>query len=64
MKENREDRILLGGDFNGRIGERVGRNWVRGRGMGKENPKARWKMQRGRIEREQTRRRKRGNGPI
>jgi hypothetical protein len=32
MKENREDRILLGGDFNGRIGERGGRNWVKGRG--------------------------------
>jgi hypothetical protein len=26
MKENREDRILLGGDFNGRIGERGPRN--------------------------------------
>jgi hypothetical protein len=26
MKENREDRILLGGDFNGRIGERGARN--------------------------------------
>jgi hypothetical protein len=25
MKENREDRILLGGDFNGRIGERGAR---------------------------------------
>jgi hypothetical protein len=27
MKENREDRILLRGDFNGRIGERGARNW-------------------------------------
>jgi hypothetical protein len=26
MKENREDRILLGRDFNRRIGERVARN--------------------------------------
>jgi hypothetical protein len=26
MKENREDLILLGGDFNGRIGERGTRN--------------------------------------
>jgi hypothetical protein len=26
-KENREDCILLGGDFNGRIGERGARNW-------------------------------------
>jgi hypothetical protein len=26
MKENREDRILLGGDFNGRMGERGARN--------------------------------------
>jgi hypothetical protein len=48
MKENKEDRILLGGDFNGRIGERGARNWGKERGMGKENPKTRWKMQRGR----------------
>jgi endonuclease/exonuclease/phosphatase (EEP) superfamily protein YafD len=35
MKENREDPILLGGDFNGRIGERKARNWEEERGMGK-----------------------------
>jgi hypothetical protein len=46
MKENWEDRILLGGDFNGRtekeeqeIGNRRGE-------MGKENLKIRWKIQR------------------
>jgi hypothetical protein len=27
IKENREDRILLWGDFNGRIRERGARNW-------------------------------------
>jgi hypothetical protein len=42
MKENRKDCILLGGDFNGRIGEReIGK---RG-GMGKENPKTRCKRE-------------------
>jgi hypothetical protein len=32
MKENREDRILLEGDFNGRIGEKGARNWEEERG--------------------------------
>jgi hypothetical protein len=32
MKENREDRILSGGDFNWRIGERGARNWEEERG--------------------------------
>jgi hypothetical protein len=41
MKENREDRILLEEDFNGRIGEK------RSKKLGKENTKTRWKMQRG-----------------
>jgi hypothetical protein len=48
MKENSEDCILLGGSSMGEyekeeqeIGKRIGR-------MGKENPKTRWKMQRGR----------------
>jgi hypothetical protein len=27
IKENRENCMLLGGDFNGRIGERGARNW-------------------------------------
>jgi hypothetical protein len=49
-KENREDRILLGGGGTStekkekeeqETGKRRG-------GMGKENPKTRWKMQRGR----------------
>jgi hypothetical protein len=35
MKENREDRILLGGVFNGRIGERGARNWEEERANGK-----------------------------
>jgi hypothetical protein len=39
MKENREDRILLGGDFNGRIGERGVRNWGQERGNGKRKSK-------------------------
>jgi hypothetical protein len=46
MKENRENCILLGGDFNGRIGEKGARNWKEERE--KENQKTRWKMQRGR----------------
>jgi hypothetical protein len=41
MKENRENRILLGGDFNGRIGETGTRNWEEERGMLKENSKTR-----------------------
>jgi hypothetical protein len=40
MKENWEDRILLGGDFNGRTRERGARNWEPERGDG------RWKIQR------------------
>jgi hypothetical protein len=36
MKENREDRILLRGDFNGRIGERRARNREEERGDGKK----------------------------
>jgi hypothetical protein len=39
MKENREDRILLGGDFNGRIGEKGARNWEEERGVGKRKSK-------------------------
>jgi hypothetical protein len=39
MKEKREDRILLGGDFNGRIGERGARNWKEERGDGERKPK-------------------------
>jgi hypothetical protein len=35
MKENREDCILLGGNFNGRIGERGARNWEEEMGDGK-----------------------------
>jgi hypothetical protein len=27
MKENREEYMLMGGDFNGRITERGARNW-------------------------------------
>jgi hypothetical protein len=39
MKGNRKDCILLGGDFNGRIGERGARNWEEERGEGKRNSK-------------------------
>jgi hypothetical protein len=48
MKENGEECIIMGGDFYGRIGEREPINWEEERGMGKENPKTRWKMQWGR----------------
>jgi hypothetical protein len=48
MKENREDRILLGGEFNGRIGERGASNWEVDKGDGKKNPNTRWEIQRGR----------------
>jgi hypothetical protein len=47
-KKNREECMLFGGDFNGRIGERGARNWEEVREDGKENPKTKWKMQRGR----------------
>jgi hypothetical protein len=39
MKENREDRVLLGGEFNGRKGERGARNWEEERGHGKRKSK-------------------------
>ncbi|KAJ3629187.1 hypothetical protein MTP99_013596 [Tenebrio molitor] len=39
MKENWEDRILLGGDFNGRTRERGARNWEPERGDGKRKSK-------------------------
>jgi hypothetical protein len=39
MKENREDRILLGGEFNERIGERGARKWEEERGDGKRKVK-------------------------
>jgi hypothetical protein len=35
MKENKENRILLGGNFNGRIGERGARKWKEEKGDGK-----------------------------
>ncbi|KAH0821337.1 hypothetical protein GEV33_001453 [Tenebrio molitor] len=37
MKENKEDCILLGGDFNGNIGESEGKNWEENRGEGKKS---------------------------
>jgi hypothetical protein len=39
MKENREDRILLGRDFNWRIGEKGAKNWEQQRGNGKSKSK-------------------------
>jgi hypothetical protein len=46
IKENREDCMLLEGDFKGRIGERGVRDWEEEREDGEKNPKTR-KMQRG-----------------
>jgi hypothetical protein len=48
IKKSREEFMLMAGDFNGRIGERGARNWEGEKGMAKENPKTRWRMQRGR----------------
>ncbi|KAJ3626140.1 hypothetical protein MTP99_016658 [Tenebrio molitor] len=39
VKENREDRIFLGKDFNGRIGERGARNWEEEKGDGNKKSK-------------------------
>jgi hypothetical protein len=41
VKENREDCILLGRDFNGRIGDRGARNYEEERGKGKRKTKDR-----------------------
>jgi hypothetical protein len=38
LKKNREECMLMGGDFNGRIGERGARNWKEG-GDGKRKSK-------------------------
>jgi hypothetical protein len=74
MKENWEDRILLGGDFNGRTGERGARNWEQDRGDGKrkskdkvENPEGKRngsKKMDGRYLTETNKWTKNGNGPI
>jgi hypothetical protein len=75
MKENREDRILLGGDFDGRIGERGEKGeggWEKKiqRQGGKRRREETEGMDRRKwmngIEREQTRGGddKKGNGPI
>jgi hypothetical protein len=53
MKENREDCILLRGDFNGRIGEKGARNWEDTNGMDGRK----WM---GGTEQEQTRNEERG----
>jgi hypothetical protein len=48
-KENREDRILFrGGTSTGEKEKEEQETGKRRGGMGKENPKTRWKMQRGR----------------
>jgi hypothetical protein len=39
MKENKEDCILLGADFNGRIGEKGARNWEQKGGKRKSKDK-------------------------
>jgi hypothetical protein len=48
MKKDKEECMLVGADFNGRIGSRGARNWEGGRGDGNRKSKERWKMQRGR----------------
>jgi hypothetical protein len=48
MKRDREECMLLGGDFNGRIGERGAEIGKKRKGMGEEKRKTKWKMQRGR----------------
>ncbi|KAJ3622094.1 hypothetical protein MTP99_002623 [Tenebrio molitor] len=73
IKQNREDRILLGGDFNGAIGEKRARNWEEQRGgrekkiqrqggkcRGEETDGMDRRKWMGGIEREQTRARRRG----
>jgi hypothetical protein len=45
IKENRQEWMLLGGNFNGRIEERGPRNWEEEMTDGKENPRTRCKMQ-------------------
>jgi hypothetical protein len=65
MKENREDRILLEEDFNGRIGERGARNWEKkiqkqgGKCRGEQTDGMHRRKWMGSIEREQTRGRRR-----
>ncbi|KAJ3618485.1 hypothetical protein MTP99_006470 [Tenebrio molitor] len=39
MKMDREECMLLGGDFNGRIGERGARNWEEEKGDGRRKTK-------------------------
>jgi hypothetical protein len=39
IKENREECMLMRGDFNGRIGERGARSWEEERGHGKRKSK-------------------------
>jgi hypothetical protein len=39
MKKDREECLLAGGDFNGRIGERGARNWEEEKGDGKRKTK-------------------------
>jgi hypothetical protein len=40
MKKDREECMLVGGDFNGRIGGRGARNWEEEKGDGKRKTKA------------------------
>jgi hypothetical protein len=65
MKENRRDCLLLGGDFNGGIGERGARS-LKERGEGREEKKI--KRQGGKCRKEETdgtnKGTKKGNGPI
>jgi hypothetical protein len=52
IKENREDCMLLGGDFNRKIGERGARNWEEERGDGKTKSKDKVENAEGKIQME------------
>jgi hypothetical protein len=48
IMKDRNECMLVGGDFNGRIGERGARNWEEEKRMEKEKQKTKWKTHRGR----------------
>jgi hypothetical protein len=48
IMKDRTECMLVGGDFNGRIGERGARNWEEEKRMEKEKQKTKWKTHRGR----------------
>jgi hypothetical protein len=48
IMKDRNECMLVGGDLNGRIGERGARNWEEEKRMEKEKQKTKWKTHRGR----------------